>query len=156
MKKLLALLLLSPLVAGELLEEDINLECDVILEQSGKEYSDTAFIKIDSRPSRYGEGGKVTELDKSKYEEGDFNLGELNILNGELKATGSMPCNIYDNEITCLEKLSDADKTVFVKSNMTINRISGYLYYYEELEAYGQLLTSRVTGQCEAITKKKF
>ena len=156
MKKLLALILLSPLVVSELLEEDINLECDVILEQSGKEYSDTAFIKIDSRPSRYGEGGKVTELDKSKYEEGDFNIGELNILNGQLKVNGSMPCYVYGNEITCSEKLSDTDKTVFTKSSMTINRVSGYLYYYEELEAYGQLFTARVTGQCEAITKKKF
>ena len=91
MKKLLALLLLSPFVAGEMLEEDINLECEVILEQKGEESPDIAFIKIDSRPSRYGEGGKVTELDKFKYEEGDFNIGELNILSGQLKVNGSMP-----------------------------------------------------------------
>ena len=90
-KKLLALLLLSPFVAGEMLEEDINLECEVILEQKGEESPDIAFIKIDSRPSRYGEGGKVTELDKFKYEEGDFNIGELNILSGQLKVNGSMP-----------------------------------------------------------------
>ena len=157
MKKLLALLLLSPLVSGEMLEEDINLECDVTLEQAGEEYSDTAYIKIDSRPSRYAEGGgKETSLDKLKYEEGDFNLGELNILNGKLKASGGMPCYIYDSEIACSEQLSDADKTVSIKTNMTVNRISGYLYYYEEFEAHGQLFLSTVTGQCDASTKKKF
>jgi|11_taG_2_1085331.scaffolds.fasta_scaffold01792_7 hypothetical protein len=154
MKKILALLLLSPLLVGD---EDIFLECDVSFKRDkyGVDTNltnQTAFIEI---------SGKAF---LQKGESNAYNLGKIFFRDIIVQDELYLRCNITSSEIQCTQSLKDESKkdnyTLEINSSMDISRITGFMKYnfrkFWSQSGRNNVIEINSVGQCNKINDRKF
>jgi len=149
------LLFLTTTIWAEMLDSDMNLQCEGKFNTLDTSGNTIAYIKINKDESTDCDGGTCSK----EGTPGEFNVTTISTLDKVLSfgGTGYTDCYIKKNEINCNKALESQDKDFRLDNTMTLNRETGFVNYDEIIIIAGEAQRNGFRGLCSlAKQEKKF
>ena len=149
-------LLISMGAWAEMLDSDMNLQCEGKFNTLDSSGNTVAFIKINKGESWDCYGGSSCSKEGTP---GEFNVTTISTLDNVLFSDGTSDtfCYIKKNEINCKRGWETEDKVVNFRNTMTLNRKTGFVNYDETIIMEGKVQRNGFRRLCNlAKQERKF